>query len=357
MRAHQLEPLQCGSTILALENRKVKDFFKLFLAFFSGFCYTGRDKGSDLVKRMLALVLCLVLLWGCTPQEQVFQQYTFCMDTVMDLTVWGPDGEEALGEMISLLNELEDDWSATDENSLISALNRGENRADETQQALLDAVLALRDRTHGAFDPQLYGLITAWGFPTDEFRVPSDSELEAALEMELWDLGAAVKGYAGQRLAELLESYDVDRAILNLGGNVQTYGSKPDGSDWMVGIQDPEFAEDYLGLLAVTGTMSIVTSGDYQRHFELDGETYHHILDPETGYPADSGLSSVTVICADGLTADALSTALFVMGLEEAAEFWRGSHDFEAVFVTKDGKIYATSGANLSDCVYEVIER
>ncbi len=309
------------------------------------------------MKRVLALFLCAVLLAGCTPREQAAQHYLFCMDTVMDLNVWGDQGEEAISAMTALLQELEDDWAAGDETSVIAALNRGENRLDAVQQALLDRVLALRDRTNGAFDPQLYAVTTVWGFPTDEFRVPSEAELETALDAKLWDLGAAVKGYAGQCLAELLESYDVDRALLNLGGNVQTYGSKPDGSDWLVGIQDPEFAADYLGLLSVSGTMSIVTSGDYQRNFEQDGVTYHHILDPKTGYPAESGLSSVTVICRDGLTADALSTALFVMGLEAATEFWRSSDDFEAVFVTDEGKIYATAGAKLSDCVFEVIDR
>ena len=309
------------------------------------------------MKRILALICALFLLTGCVRQEQTAQAHVFCMDTVMDLTVYGKDAQAALSAMQEALRELEQTWSANDEASFLSALNRGAVEADEAQQALLDRVLALRDRTGGAFDPKLGGLVQAWGFPTDEYRVPDQQELSQAKDAGLWDLGAAVKGYAGQQLADLLAQYDVDRAILNLGGNVQTYGEKPDGEPWRVAVQNPDLSDDHLGVLSVYGTMAVVTSGDYQRYFELDGKRYHHILDPETGYPAETGLASVTVICRDGLTADALSTALFVMGLEDAVTFWRASDDFEAVFVTKDGRIYATEGAELSDCVYEVIER
>lgn len=309
------------------------------------------------VKRLCALMLAVLLLAGCTAAEKMAQEYVFCMDTVMNLQVWGAEAETAAVDMAALLRELEKTWSVSDPASVLSALNRGENAANDEQQVFLDRVLSLKERTDGAFDPQLHGVITAWGFPTDEYRVPTEAELAAAKATELWNLGAAVKGYAGQRLADLLKNYDVDRAMLNLGGNVQTYGEKPNGEPWLVAVQNPDLSEDHLGIVAVTGTMSVVTSGDYQRYFELDGKRYHHILDPKTGCPAESGLASVTVICRDGLTADALSTALFVMGLEAAADFWRQSDDFEAVFVTKDGKIYATEGAKLQGCTFEVIKR
>ena len=308
------------------------------------------------MRKILPLLLIIALLAGCSASEPCAQQTVFCMDTVMDIQIWGADRQQAMDAIVEMLHCLEATWSATDENSLLSALNRGEGTPDADQQAFLDKALALQERTGGAFDPRLGSVIALWGFYDDNYRVPAAQEIAEAKTDPKWDLGALVKGYAGAQAAEILEQYDIDRAILNLGGNIQTYGEKENGAAWNIGVQDPA-GGDALGTLAIRGTMAAVTSGDYQRYFELDGARYHHILDPETGVSADSGLSSVTVICADGAVADALSTALFVMGLEEAVAFWRQSDDFEAVFLLRSGTIYATEGAALSGCEYEVILR
>lgn len=301
-------------------------------------------------RTMCLLIVCaVVLLSGCQAEHR---ETVFAMDTVMDLQVWGADSEKTVVAVRSLILEMESTWSAHKEESQIQRLNRGENVNDP----LLVGVSDLFYRTGGAFDPRLYSITKLWGFATKEYNVPTEEEIENAMTDRRWDLGGAVKGYTGQKAAQLLQKMGVDRAILNLGGNIQTYGNKPNGEPWSIGIQNPD-GGDPVAVVQVNGTASVVTSGDYQRYFEKDGVRYHHIIDPETGYPANSGLRSVTVICRDGLTADALSTALFVMGLEKGSEFWRQSDDFEAVFLTEEGTIYATKGVAITDCEYEVIRR
>lgn len=305
------------------------------------------------MKRAFCVLLICVLLCGCTGQTRC-QRTVFAMDTVMDLQIWSQD-ESALDAVEDIIRNLERRWSVTDENSALSKYNRGED-PDWTveEQALLSCLEELSRRTDGAFDPTLGALTEIWGFYSGEYRVPAQSQIDAALTADKLDVGAALKGYAGKLASEELESLGVSCALLNLGGNIQTLGTKPDGTPWQIGIQHPEGGAN-IGVLSVIGTKAIVTSGDYQRCFEVDGKRYHHIFDAVTGYPADSGLTSVTVICEDGLLADVLSTALFVMGLDDATAFWRQEGGFEAVFITQSGAVYATSGAALSGCEYEVI--
>ena len=148
--------------------------------------------------------------------------------------------------------------------------------------------------------------------------------------------------YTGDRLMELFRQAGAASAYVNLGGNVQVLGSSPDGDPWRIGIRDPE-GEDYAAVVEVTD-QAVVTSGAYERYFEQDGVRYGHIIDPSTGYPADSGLASVTIVSPSGTLADALSTALFVMGPDRAAEYWRGRDDFDFILIGKDGSITISEG-------------
>ena len=225
--------------------------------------------------------------------------------------------------------------------------------------ALLDRALQLCRRTDGALDVTIYPVVRAWGFTTGGSRVPDRAELDGLLErvdyarvslsgstltlpegMEL-DLGAVAKGYTGDVLMALLEEAGVTSAIVELGGNVQALGSKPDGSPWRVAVQAPEGG--YAAALEIVDK-AVVTSGGYQRFFEQDGEIYWHIIDPAAGRPARSGLASVTIVAEEGTLCDGLSTALFVMGADRAAEFWRETGDFDFVLLDEEGGVTITEG-------------
>ena len=300
----------------------------------------------------------------------------FAMDTVIQLKVWGHDADAAMKGMTEKINILSSSLSVTD--GELYELNRsGCATLSEDAAALLTQAMDYSIKTNGAFDPTVFSAVSLWGFTTDKNHVPTEQErLQAAEtigvshihldgnnvtldEGTMLDFGGIAKGYASERCAELLQDRGVTAALLMLGGNVQTVGEKPDGSSWRIGIADPAAPEKAIAQLTFSGSLALVTSGSYQRYFEQDGVRYHHILDPETAMPASNGLCSVTVLADSGTMADAYSTALFVMGLEEATEFWRENENFEAVFITDNMDIFATQGAAalLSGCEFTVIER
>ena len=315
----------------------------------------------------LCLALCLLLGAGCaaSPEDtnSEYSEYLMAMDTLMTLTAYGPQAEEGVTQARAVITALEGLLSVTDEDSEVWAINHSGGASVTVQAdtaALLDLSLDLAQKTGGALDPTIYPVLRAWGFTTDQKRVPGAEELAGLLErvdytavewdgetitlpdgMEL-DFGSVAKGYAGQKAAEALRAAGVTSALLDLGGNIQTVGSH-DGQPWRIGITDPEDPQSYLGVVTVEDE-AVVTSGGYQRYFEENGVRYWHILDPSTGQPARSGLSSVTIIGSDGGLCDGLSTALFVLGLEGAADYWRQWGGFEAVLITDEGQVWITEG-------------
>ena len=328
------------------------------------------------MKRLLSLLLIAVLLLsGCSvnPETLSFES----MDTFMQVSLYGDKKTaEAVQNEILRLEAL---FNANDPNSKVSELNQSGFVEDEDVFKVLEGALKVSQSTDGALDPSVYPLVEEWGFISRDFRIPDKSTIDELLQhvdytqialnfnrtyipekMKL-DLGAVAKGYAADRAKAILAENEVKSAILNLGGTVAAVGTKPDGSDWKVGISDPESTGGYFATVTLRDKI-VATSGSYERYFEQDGKRYCHILDPKTGMSADSGVVSVSIISDNGLYCDALSTALFVMGAEKAQAYWKNQQDlppFDYILLDDTGKVYVTDGVELTLTdkeKYEVVE-
>ncbi len=313
---------------------------------------------------VLFTVAALLLLSGGCAKSVKHTKQLFAMDTYITMTAYG-SSDAALLRAADRITDIEKHLSSTVAGSDVSLINKaGGNQValSDDARCCIAASLDIFRKSDGALDITIYPLVKKWGFISKNYCVPSDDEIAQLLtlvdgsEIRLdktaasipsgteIDLGCIAKGYAAMCAAQLLKESGATGAVLSLGGNVQTIGAKPDGEKWNISIVDPFNHESgIIGTLSV-GEAAAVTSGGYQRNFTSGGNTYHHILDPSTGRPAQSGLSSVTVVCHDGTYADGLSTALFVMGLNRALEYRSEYGGFEAVFVTDDKKIIVTDG-------------
>lgn len=323
-----------------------------------------RNKVISLIMILLFLGVCFAGARKIKTDESKADVSFFAMSTYVSLTAYGKMGEQAVLDAQEKVEELEMLWSTTDEGSEVFALNHSSgtpvNVSGETGD-LLRFALKMAQETEGALEPTIYPVLLSWGFTTGENRIPAQEELELLLRnmgynrvfmeenrvtlpdgMQL-DFGAVAKGYTGDILVELFKEKGVKSALLDLGGNIQVIGTRPDGKNWRVGIRNP-YGEGYLGVLEACD-LAIVTSGNYERYFVgEDGKTYGHIIDPVTGYPAESGLASVTVLAKEGKLCDALSTALFVMGPDGAVSYWRQHQDFDMILITGEGEISLTEG-------------
>ena len=324
------------------------------------------------MRKRIACALCalslLFSLAACTSKAEEHATTIFAMDTVMNLTLYGEgteiSGQDALGMAVEQLYEIEGQLSVTREGSDIHNINDNCGKKVEVAEAtvdLLSQALALCESTGGALDVTAYPAVQAWGFTTGAYRVVPEQERQklagrigyeqVALDgtsvtlpegMEL-DLGAVAKGYAGDVLVSELEEAGIASALLDLGqSTIAAIGAKPNGDPFRIGIQDPH-GESYLGVLALND-QSMGSSGNYQRYFEENGKIYGHILDPDTAAPADSGLAGVTVVADSAMLCDGLSTALFVMGLEDASQYWQENRGFDAIFIEENGNITITAG-------------
>lgn len=311
-----------------------------------------------------------ILFSSCAKKEEPsVTKENYLLGTIVKLTVYGKNAEKASNKAMDVISDIDDKMSPSKENSEVSKINKNAGKAfvkvsDDTFTVIKKS-LEYSKLSNGAFDITVGPLVNMWAIGTDKARVPSPQEIKTGLSLinykdvildestksiklrkpnEAIDLGAIAKGYTADKVKETLVKEGIKTAFINLGGNIVTVGNKLDGSLWNIAIQDPlKTRGEYFGIAKVSHK-SVVSSGNYERYFIKNGKRYHHILDTKTGYPSDNGLIATTIISDNSIDGDALSTTTYVLGLDKGMKLVESIKGVEAVFVTKDKKVYTTSG-------------
>lgn len=316
----------------------------------------------------MLFVMVAMLLCGCGIEHDYSEQGIF-FDTLVSINIYGTKDKTVMEDCLILCEEYEQKFSRTIDTSEISKLNSAQGEWVEVSEEtiiLIKEAIEYSELTEGAFDITIAPLTELWHVNDNGGLLPSEKEIQKAKsyvdykQIEIRgnkirlkdkkakiDLGGIAKGYIADQLKALMLERGVESAMINLGGNIAVIGTKEDGSNWNVGIQKP-FADrnEVIGSVSVQDK-TVVSSGIYERYFEKDGEIYHHILDPATGYPSSSDLESVTIIGESSTIADVLSTSCILLGSEKGMELIESIPEVEAVFVTRDGEILESSGARL----------
>ncbi len=332
----------------------------------------------------LLLIICIfpVLVCGCgkkaysqdkLQKEDHLSRSDFLLNTHVTVQLYDKQDQSILDACFDLIRRYELICSRTDPSAELAILNNKSflekkpmDKSYELSPELTDLIhegLAYCQLSHGVFDISIAPVTELWSFQTEPPKLPKKKFLLEALPLVNYrniilsgnriafarqgvgiDLGAIAKGYIADRVKDYLLRNGVRSAIINLGGNVLCIGSKPDGTPFRVGIQKPDGQRNETLAIMEIRDSSVVSSGVYERYFELDGQLYHHILDPATGYPCRSGLVAVTIISKKSVDGDGLSTTCFSLGLLEGAKLIESLPDTYAVFITEDGKAHYTKG-------------
>ena len=322
------------------------------------------------------ILIALIIGFACTKKTNTsykdnsvqVSDSDFFFDTVITITLYDETDDTLIDECFDLCREYENLLSRTVEGSDIWNVNHAKGAAtevDERTASLISEALSYCEMTAGRFDISIAAASSLWDFEDPEAGLPDKDELHASLDHidyrkvkvdtahhtvtlkdpdMMIDLGGIAKGFIADELAVFLQEKGVKSALINLGGNVMTVGSKPDGSAFKVGIQYPFKDDGEIIAAASIDNASLVTSGPYERYIEKDGVIYHHILDPETGYAIDNDLVSVSICSASSLQADALSTSVFLLGLKEGSKLIESLDGVSALIITDDYELHSVGG-------------
>lgn len=319
------------------------------------------------------LLFFIIFLSGCTGENQKGNEpearTEFVLGTVVTVQIYDHASEALFDKIFDRLREIEEKMTINKEDSEVLKVNKNAGidfvKVSEDTFHVIQKGKIFSELSRGRFDISIGPLVKLWNIGTEEARVPSQEEIDQKKQLidyrdvllneseksvmlkrkgMILDLGGIAKGFAADEIVKIFKENHVERGLINVGGNVFAYGSRPDGADWKIGIRNPFSSEqDYIGIVSVSDK-TVVTSGVYERYFEEGGKRYHHILDPETGYPVENNLVSVTIVGERSIDADALSTAVFSLGLEEGMKFIQETENTEAIWITKDNQVYVSPG-------------
>jgi thiamine biosynthesis lipoprotein len=306
----------------------------------------------------------------------------FMLNTIIEITLYEKEDDSRVifNDLFGKIQQYENKLSRHVPESEITAVNNSGGKPVKVSNDIIEVVRSsflFSDMSEGLFDISIGPLVDLWNIQSGNPRLPSVNEIEQAVEkvdynkilidydkntmflpeqgMAL-DLGGIAKGFITDRLVEHLSQTKIRSAMLNLGGNLYLYGNKPDGSLWNIGIRNPYGSQgDYIGIIQVKN-MSVVTSGIYERYFEIENKRYHHILNPKTGYPEDNNLASISVICPSSTMADGLSTTIFLLGLDKGMKLVESLEKTEAIFITEDKKVYLSPGLKKGNIPFKLTD-
>lgn len=301
--------------------------------------------------------------------NKISERTEFVLGTFVQIKLFKPYPEELFDEMFSIIKDIENKMSINIENSEVNEINKnaGKSYVQVSPETffVIEKGKYYSSISNGHFDISIGPLVKLWNIGSDKARVPSQNEIDIALtkidyndilldksntsvklanEEMIIDLGGIAKGYAGDRVAEFLKSKGIDKAIIDLGGNILVIGQKDDSEKWNIGIQNPfESRNKHLGIVKLKDK-TIVTSGVYERNFVENGITYHHILNPFTGYPVENSLVGVSIIADNSIDADGLSTSAFSLGIEKGLELINSLDGVDAIFIDNNKNVFITKG-------------
>lgn len=319
----------------------------------------------------LAVVLiCLGIIKFNENSRECFKNI-FLMDTIIDLKYYGKNSEKAMNESINKLREIDNNMSLSKSDSEMVKIN---NNAGKRSVKVNDGFLNVINKaiyygrlSDGAFDISIRPVDKLWGIGTKNERIPKEKEIKENLKFVNYknietdnfnktvflrnknmaiDLGGIAKGYAADELVKILKENNIKSGLINLGGNIYAYKKDKNDKPFNIGIQDPKEENGQIFAIINVKNKSVVTSGNYERYFIKNGKRYHHIMDPRTGAPSESGIISSTIISDKSIDGDALSTATFILGVKKGMELINSLSGVEAIFVTNDNKVYTSSGLN-----------